>query len=1140
MHDISIKDTTNEQKLPEEGGPIDTNLDTVENSELNIPTQIDASLSAPIEQLSELPNNISLDRGRNVDLSEPLKDNSGDFPTQLSTPKTRKLGHSRAGQNTEEAHIDIRNRLYSSPKQNVDEGTPLKFSGGAANDDLSDLGIPNFLTNNNTQTDAPIPNLSHDDTPNILDNMNYSPPDTPESQRIILDSNVEKVNSEAQIEPETIQVGQTQDIGNEFHSEVIDTPLDTNGKHSPRGSVKLKNVLDKIEESNPTKNTSKFTKMSFHRRESSNLKFTDDVANIFNDDSEQGANSQDDKDLYEAEVNDGGNTSNYWVFKNVDQTQLTTNAEKTTQMIPSVKTDELETQPIMRAQAASTVVIDTQMGLINEIPDPSNDSVIPDPVNSSINDIIPDQVTHANKDNDEKNKTIISSDKPQFISTQATGTANEVPRPAEPFKDIVDFNQENVILVPNTSSPSKVLDEKDEVITEANIQDSVSSPERKSAHTLPKSSVYLKVSSNTALNVVNDNNSILGTSKNSSEGSGKFDNIVVSDVETTQEFPDVPDSPDSSKIDMEESQIVTTGRRTRLQSRSPRNDVTELHDNSQQSQEPVSVSPLYPSDIRTSDPKEFSKSDISFPNSVWCYYENLNFYPGMVEEKNSNSKVFPIRFEHDFKDMTEDDLFYLDLRIGDTITYMSDELVVTGLECITNDPHTIRCIRGYDTVYAINKYHSKVRKDPIKIALASICISWDEWNKKNRDNLKYKHYILPQEENIQHSRLPTKRRSTMESPLRQKRRINYSETSDDELEERKANIEEYYPPLNPFYESQNKLSNGGTSGTSTQGSLYRTSSSENSKINSTYPKSSGSLNINENNHTTQENKPHDVFENCIFALSGFDSETNFDLKNKITTHGGKVIDDGFSALFTHYSNSGRQSSHPKPNLLTKWKNQTKYADCKFACLITDGYSRKLKYLETLALGWPVLHWKFIFDSLKNNNIEIDKIMNYLLPSGESSELDYKTSKSVIKSSNIFPFYTNLIRNILLENQVGLLNTVMQDYIVIKCGQSPIKNFVKFSFSCLGVQFLYDFSSEKLIQSVCSKANETSKIFEIAKRDKKVIMFYLDIEGDRAAQEAATEHFKEQLGSVMESTITYHVWYKEWLVQTIINGTTGLS
>lgn len=113
---------------------------------------------------------------------------------------------------------------------------------------------------------------------------------------------------------------------------------------------------------------------------------------------------------------------------------------------------------------------------------------------------------------------------------------------------------------------------------------------------------------------------------------------------------------------------------------------------------------MFPEGIRTADNSFLSKDDIIFGNAVWCQYSwNYKFYPGILLEVDTNQDGCWIYFETGRSLTKDEDIYYLDIRIGDAVTFDGNEYVVVGLECRSHDLNIIRCIRGYDTVHLKKK-----------------------------------------------------------------------------------------------------------------------------------------------------------------------------------------------------------------------------------------------------------------------------------------------------------------------------------------------------------------------------------------------------------------------------------------------------
>lgn len=146
-----------------------------------------------------------------------------------------------------------------------------------------------------------------------------------------------------------------------------------------------------------------------------------------------------------------------------------------------------------------------------------------------------------------------------------------------------------------------------------------------------------------------------------------------------------------------------------------------------------------------------------------------------------------------------------------------------------------------------------------------------------------------------------------------------------------------------------------------------------------------------------------IFEGMVFALT-FQSGQVRKSKDKVTDRatiermirqeGGKVLTDGFDELFrfdSFQATGSTTASHTLSNSLTLFDDDT-----GFTALIADGHSRKVKYMQALALGIPCLAPKWITTCIAKK--EIVDWSSYLLCAGPSALLG-----EAIRSRDLQPF-----------------------------------------------------------------------------------------------------------------------------------------
>ncbi|TGJ85764.1 hypothetical protein E0Z10_g2965 [Xylaria hypoxylon] len=147
-----------------------------------------------------------------------------------------------------------------------------------------------------------------------------------------------------------------------------------------------------------------------------------------------------------------------------------------------------------------------------------------------------------------------------------------------------------------------------------------------------------------------------------------------------------------------------------------------------------------------------------------------------------------------------------------------------------------------------------------------------------------------------------------------------------------------------------------------------------------------------------------IFEGMVFAISFQDRQHNHRYKDKslskssledmIRQEGGKILDDGFNTLF-EFDTLSTSVKAPSTPVLSSSLNLLD-SEVGFAALIADGHSRKVKYMQALALGIPCLAPKWVTACVSRN--EIVDWSSYLLCAGSSTLLG-----DAIRSRNLQPY-----------------------------------------------------------------------------------------------------------------------------------------
>ncbi|KAF2685401.1 hypothetical protein K458DRAFT_417459 [Lentithecium fluviatile CBS 122367] len=174
-----------------------------------------------------------------------------------------------------------------------------------------------------------------------------------------------------------------------------------------------------------------------------------------------------------------------------------------------------------------------------------------------------------------------------------------------------------------------------------------------------------------------------------------------------------------------------------------------------------------------------------------------------------------------------------------------------------------------------------------------------------------------------------------------------------------------------------------------------------------------------------------IFDNMIFAVTLTNKSSDRDaIIELITSNGGEIVEDGFHDMFIV------ESAKPPPSSdstlvfssgLDGLVMYREYENLGFAALITDSHSRRTKHFQALALNLPILHFRWIQDSVSASRPV--PFAKHLLPAGVSTYLD---PEGVIRSrtmetydpadENVNFLSTIKERDLLLRNQAVILVT----------------------------------------------------------------------------------------------------------------------
>ncbi|KAI8960577.1 hypothetical protein F5Y11DRAFT_349401 [Daldinia sp. FL1419] len=174
-----------------------------------------------------------------------------------------------------------------------------------------------------------------------------------------------------------------------------------------------------------------------------------------------------------------------------------------------------------------------------------------------------------------------------------------------------------------------------------------------------------------------------------------------------------------------------------------------------------------------------------------------------------------------------------------------------------------------------------------------------------------------------------------------------------------------------------------------------------------------------------------IFEGMVFALSFQGTQARkskgkpterANIEQMIRQEGGKILSDGFDELFkfdSFQATGNNASSRDLSSLLTLLDEDT-----GFTALIADGHSRKVKYMQALALGIPCLAPKWIMNCVSKR--EIIDWSSYLLCAGPSTLLG-----EAIRSRNLQPYDASTAKLVDVVNKRSKLLDKARILLVMK-------------------------------------------------------------------------------------------------------------
>ncbi|KAG0668928.1 hypothetical protein C6P45_004278 [Maudiozyma exigua] len=1119
---VSSSDKVSSDKMSMDNNIVEAKNDEIQVVNSQIPIQQTATQNNSSSSITRTRSPKKLENFFKKNQKSPLRRNHGMKPWSGDTSR------------------NLQDDLTVNSKIETADGTNNDNENLDTQEENTDSNIKNML----------LPNISSSPKGDMLNDFDVSPPDTPESQRILPNENLENIKD--LIEPQSEDDNNDNNNDEKGSNKSIETsklhtddifPVDNNSRAVEDLTTQLI-AQTEISQNLNKKDTSqkageKFAKVSLNLNRNLNFVMGQTTqeqiesveslieTNVANLDNEQ---QEDNKE--------SATGSNHWRFLKSGNEQELETYDRTTQLIR---------QPIE----------ETSKSMANVNNSNNNKATQLIPIMSTQTDILP-HMTDKHISTNTSHADLQDSMAVVSEINEVENTTTELKSQNEILTNDLNINDDSLN---NTSATKSLVANESETLNRSKVfqleeisQDS--SPVRTSAdHTSynePLEKSLSNVSSPKPVSTVKKRKFLKITYAKDSEQNmmdnslgdrmaSDKSNVVVSDFEGTQELPDIPEP------DLEDSQNIVIGRNKRKRF-IPNLQLSEEHESSEKTSTNETRSfREHPNTIKEIDDRKLTRKDVVFNNAVWCQYDNFHYYPGIIRNVDRSENKYEILFDRDRYMANPEHLYYLNIAIGDIVTYETSAFVVVALECQTQDPSVIRCIRGYDTVHLRKASNSKKN---VVIPLSWLYISLDVWSK--RKHIPLMDELDSDDANNSEEFTPTALRKTRVGSLgtpRKKRRVNYVESDD----ESNNDPDEIKDP--EFNESQNNIISGGilepneirassvpitknrnitTRIERTQSNIFNPRRLREESDTKVIPKAINSALLGNSNVVTN------IFEGCLFVITGY-REIGDELKDTIVSYGGDVIDTGFSNLFSFYTKEGQNNSKfQRYSMLLEWKNKAKYSNFRFACVISDRYSRSPKYLEALALRWPTLQRRFIHECIFSGKVDESIISRYLLPSGESTRLDDMFTTPFIKSNSAFHFLTNFVNKRSLNDQINLSSTTMNKLAVVICQDSNLTNFAKFMFACFGTKQLVQLSNIN-----CLKTNNTSftEIYSVLRRlqdEGYNLLFYLNDGPNDNDPSRIIEAIKCNLKSGMPEIQNYYIKDREWLIQSIINEHTELS
>ena len=386
------------------------------------------------------------------------------------------------------------------------------------------------------------------------------------------------------------------------------------------------------------------------------------------------------------------------------------------------------------------------------------------------------------------------------------------------------------------------------------------------------------------------------------------------------------------------------------------------------------------------------ETQIKSCKSVWTLIE-FNMYPGHIFELHSQELL--ISFEEGTFPAKTSDLYPLDVRINDILKLQSSRFkyIVTGL-LYRKGGGKVTCVRGFNRVILRRYSKAKHRQfEEFEVSMSKCFMELSDWfRRQSQLELCLKTHDLLKV-------------NPVKSFLK-------SESRKDALTE----------SLRPFAIGKRE---------------------SNDSVNLIYSLLGNGVVMDEKDSKSTKNfKKSHLFCGMLFFVTfgkNIDDIRRNDLRTLIDDNGGILID----GLPSDILDIGEDE---EGNLALSAPSLRRFV---FGAVLSNEHCRSAKYLQALALGWPILSETYIFDCIEDNS-KLDKWPTYILPAGKSQVLN------TLKSLDVFIFRKNHENGKTLSQQLSNNKGLLKDANILILNSSSRSKTVttcQFIFHAFGAKSL---------------------------------------------------------------------------------------